>query len=106
MSCKKYCCARGIHGGRNGAVLDQHDGNGTEVEDESRCIGTGRNPRVDMDRDVDDRSPPNAEEVGACTQTTMTTVLTTPTSTTTTTADDDGDNKQATTTTAGLGPGP
>ena len=37
----------------NGAVLDQHARNGTEKEAESRCVGTGRTPKVERDRDVD-----------------------------------------------------
>ena len=51
-SCKKDCCTRGIHGGRKGAVLDQHGGSETEMEAEIRCVRTGRTPR-EMDRDVD-----------------------------------------------------
>ena len=54
MSCKSDCCARGIHGGRKGAVVDQHGGNGTEMEAENKCVGAGRTPKVEADGDFDE----------------------------------------------------
>ena len=55
VSCKHFdkCRARGIDGGRKGSVVDEHGGNGTEMEAEKSCVGTGRTPRVEKDRDVD-----------------------------------------------------
>ena len=42
-SCRNDCCkARCINGGRKGAVVDQHGGDGTEMEAENRCVGSGR----------------------------------------------------------------
>ena len=52
-SCKNGCCGRGVHGGGNGAVLDQHGGDGTEMDAEIGFVGTGRTPRVEMDRYAD-----------------------------------------------------
>ena len=47
------CKARGINGGRKGAVVDEHGWDGTEMEAEKSCVGTGRTPRVEEERDVD-----------------------------------------------------
>ena len=47
------CKARGINGGRKGAVVDEHGGDGTEIEAEKICVWKGRTPRVEGDRDVD-----------------------------------------------------
>ena len=54
-SCKDVdnCRARGIDGGRKGSVVDEHGGNVTEMEAEKICVGKGRTPRVEEDRDFD-----------------------------------------------------
>ena len=52
-SCKSDSCARGIRGGMNGAAIDEHGGNRTEIEAELRCVGTGWTPRAEKDRGFD-----------------------------------------------------
>ena len=47
-------CRRDMHGGGNGVVTSRHGEGGMEKEADNRFAGTGRTPKVERDRGVDE----------------------------------------------------